>query len=112
MERTFKSWGTKTNVFLNDLCEVSVLDLSPFQRCSWHSHKTKFNDFYVIRGELFIKTDWGTARVGEGQTFTTRPGEWHEFQTHKTPCLVLETMYVLYNPEDIERKTIGGPLDE
>ena len=111
MERTFKTWGTKTNTFQNDLCEISILDLKPNQRCSYHRHATKFNEFYVIRGELFIKTEWGTERVGEGQVFTTRPGEWHEFQTHKTPCLVQEAMFVRYSAEDIERKTLGGPLD-
>lgn len=112
MERTHKTWGSKTNTHKNDLCEISILDLSPNQRCSWHRHQQKFNQFYVIRGEVFIKTEWGTERVGEGQVFTTRPGEWHEFQTHSTPCLLQEVMYVQYSAEDIERQTLGGPLNE
>jgi mannose-6-phosphate isomerase-like protein (cupin superfamily) len=112
MERTHKSWGNKCNVFQNDSCEVSILDLNPQQRCSWHYHKTKFNQFYVLRGELFIKTDWGIEKIGEGQIFTVKPGEWHEFQTHEQPCLAQEIMFVQYNSEDIERKTLGGPLNE
>lgn len=112
MERTFKTWGNKCNVFQSDLCEVSILDLNSNQRCSWHRHQTKSNQFYVLRGELFIKTEWGVQKVDEGQIFTVRPGEWHEFQTHEKPCLVQEIMYVQYNPEDIERKILGGPLNE
>lgn len=112
MERTHKTWGTKWNSFQNSLCEVSILDLMPNKRCSWHKHQQKFNMFFVIRGELFIKTKWGIERVEQGQVFTTRPGEWHEFQTHDQPALVMEIMYVQYDPEDIERERLGGPLDE
>ena len=111
MERTMKTWGEKKNIFQNDLCEVSVLDLVPNQRCSWHRHQTKFNTFYVIEGELFIKTEWGVAQLQAGQDFTTRPMEWHEFQTAKLPCKVIEVMYTQYDAEDIERETLGGSIE-
>jgi mannose-6-phosphate isomerase-like protein (cupin superfamily) len=112
MERTMKTWGEKKNIFQNDLCEVSVLDLVPNQRCSWHRHQTKFNTFYVIEGELFIKTEWGVAQLLPGQDFTTRPMEWHEFQTSKLPCKVIEVMYTQYDAEDIERETLGGSIEQ
>ena len=110
MERTFKSWGEKWNIFENDLCEVSVLDLRPNQRCSWHYHDTKFNQFFVLRGTVFIKTEDGTAAVKENQIFTTRPGEYHEFQTGRDSAVVIEIMFVKYNSEDIHRQKIGGPI--
>ena len=112
MERTMKTWGEKKNIFHNDLCEVSVLDLVPNQRCSLHKHQTKFNTFYVIEGELFIKTEWGVAQLQAGQDFTTRPREFHEFQTAKQPCKVIEVMYTQYDAEDIERETLGGPIEQ
>ncbi len=112
MERTHKSWGEKENLFQNDLCEVSVLHLSSNQRCSWHKHQSKSNLFYVIEGEVFIKTEWGPALIQKGQTFTTRPGEMHEFQTVDKPSVLLEIMYVKYDPEDIERETLGGPIEQ
>jgi len=94
------------------LCEISVLELTPWERCSWHSHKTKFNQFYVLYGEIFIKTEWGTIKVDKGQIFTVKPGEKHEFQTHEKSCYLHEIMYVQYDPEDIQRETLGGPLNE
>ncbi len=112
MERTMKTWGEKKNIFQNDLCEISVLDLVPNQRCSWHRHQTKFNTFYVIEGELFIKTEWGVAQLQVGQDFTTRPMEWHEFQTANNPCKVIEVMYTQYDAEDIERKSLGGSIEQ
>lgn len=111
MERTYKTWGEKWSVFENDLCEVSILYLKPLQRCSWHVHKTKANQFFVIKGEVVIKTEHGHATVKQDQIFTTRPGEWHEFQTRTEPAILQEIMYVKYDPEDIERKSIGGPLE-
>lgn len=110
MERTYKTWGEKWNVFQNDLCEVSLLYLKPNQRCSWHRHQTKWNQFFVIAGELYIKLEDGIAKLQKGQIFTTHPGEYHEFQTHENRCVVQEIMYVKYDAEDIERKLIGGSL--
>jgi mannose-6-phosphate isomerase-like protein (cupin superfamily) len=110
MERTYKTWGEKWLIFRNDLCEISVLYLKPKQRCSWHRHKAKHNLFFVINGEISVKTEWGIADIEQGQIFTTRPEEWHEFQTRDGNATVIEVMYVQYDPEDIERKKIGGPL--
>ena len=116
MERTRKTWGEKYNIFQNDLCEVSVLYLQPYQRCSWHEHKTKFNLFYVIEGEIYIKLDNGVnkseSHLKPREFFTTRPGEKHEFRIREKPAVVLEIMYVQYDPMDIQRELIGGPLNE
>ncbi len=111
MERTRKSWGIKNNLFQNDLCEVSILELEPNQRCSWHSHRAKSNQFYVISGTLFVKTVDGTTKVAPGQTFTTHPGEMHEFQTKFQPAVIQEVMYVCYDAEDIDREKLGGRLE-
>jgi len=97
------------------------------RRCSWHRHKTKHNLFFVVWGTVYIKaafaasrsslsphdkdkTEIGVSKVDKYQIFTTRPGEWHEFQTYKKPAIMIEIMYVEYDPEDIERGKIGGPL--
>lgn len=111
MERTRKTWGEKNNIFQNDLCEVSVLHLNPKQRCSWHRHDRKFNLFYVLSGKLVLKLEDGFTEVYPGQIFTTVPGEYHEFQTCDEPTTCIEVMYVKYECEDIQRVTMGGPLD-
>jgi mannose-6-phosphate isomerase-like protein (cupin superfamily) len=110
MERTRKTWGEKWNIFENDLCEVSVLYLESHQRCSWHKHIAKWNTFFVVEGSLYIKLEDGMAELLQGQIFTTRPGEMHEFQTHYQKAKVIEIMHVWYDSEDIQRETMGGPL--
>ena len=110
MERTRKTWGEKVNIFKNDTCETSVLYLKPNQRCSWHTHQTKFNLFYVLKGELVMKLEDGLSQVLPGQIFTTRPGEFHEFQTRDLDTICIEVMYVQYDSEDIQRKIIGGAM--
>jgi quercetin dioxygenase-like cupin family protein len=111
MDRTVKTWGEKWNLFQNDLCEVSYLCLKPHQRCSWHKHQTTFNLFFVISGELYIKMEDDVATVEKYQFFTTKPGEFHEFQTHDQLTKIIEIMFVTYDAEDIERESLGGPLD-
>ena len=112
MERTKKSWGEKNNIFSNDLSEVSVLFLKPFQRCSWHRHDCKYNLFYVLSGRLILKLEDGETEVLPGQIFTTVPGEYHEFQTRQLDTICIEVMYVKYDPHDIQRVTIGGPVEQ
>jgi len=111
MIRSCKSWGEKVELFRNDLCEVSVLYLQPGQRCSWHSHKAKWNQFFVIDGQIEIRTEEGSALVTKHQSFTTNPGQWHEFRTPNGPAVVQEIMYVKYDPEDIDRANVGGPIN-
>lgn len=112
MERCHKTWGEKWNIFQSDLDEVSYLDLRSWQRCSWHRHQAKYNLFFVVEGEIWIKTTDGISHVRKNEIFTTRPGEWHEFQTHEHPARIIEVMYVKYAAEDIERTEIGGALEK
>jgi len=105
-----KSWGIKTSLFRNDLCEVSILRLNENQRCSWHRHKAKWNQFFVISGALEILTEDGSYRVDSGMIFTTNPEQLHEFRTPYGPATIQEIMYVRYEPGDIERLTKGGNI--
>lgn len=111
MSISHKSWGTKISLFANDLCEVSILRLNENQRCSWHRHRAKWNQFFVISGELQIKTTEGVANVKAGGLFTTNPQQWHEFRTPFGPAVIQEIMYVRYEAEDIERLQVGGPIE-
>ncbi len=121
MEITRKTWGLKFNIFKNDLNEVSFLELDPNSRCSWHTHKTKYNLFFVVEGLVGIKTEFdmdgaktgtGITKLGPHEFFTTSPGERHEFQTYDVPARLIEIMYVRYDENDIERENIGGLRDE
>ena len=112
MQRTKKTWGDKNNIFENDTCEVSVLYLEPYQRCSWHRHDCKYNLFFVLSGKLVLKLEDGESEVMPGQIFTTVPGEYHEFQTRDEKTVCIEVMYVQYDSHDIQRVTLGGPVEQ
>jgi mannose-6-phosphate isomerase-like protein (cupin superfamily) len=91
---------------------VAILFLRPNQRCSWHSHKQVWNQFTCISGIVGIKTDKGyTTKLYPKQTFTVEPGVQHEFQTYKQSAVIEEVAFVAYDEHDIDRETLGGPLE-
>jgi len=111
MEATHGSWGDRIRTFQWDGGIATILYLEPWQRCSWHSHKTAYNQFFVIEGELGVKTDKGyTSHIAKGRGFTVEPGVKHEFQTYYEPTIVEEIAYVKYDTHDIDREELGGPL--
>ena len=111
-ERIYKTWGQRHKLFENDLCEVCFLDLDPSQRCSYHFHNSKANYFFVITGELTVKTEWGTVVLGPNEFFTVFPQDKHEFQTGNAPTKIIEVAYVKLDPQDIYRGKLGGPIED
>jgi quercetin dioxygenase-like cupin family protein len=90
---------------------VTLLFLKLGNRCSWHSHKFSFNKFTVAVGKIGIKTDKGYETVLlPKQEFTVEPGVKHEFRVYED-SIVEEIAYVSYTEHDIQRETIGGPLN-
>ena len=113
MEQLHGTWGNRLKTFQWDGGLITLLWLEPNKRCSWHSHKHNWNQFTCISGMVGIKTDKGfTTILTEKQAFTIEPGVYHEFQTYKTGAIIEEITYVKYNENDIERKNLGGTLDE
>jgi len=111
--QTHGTWGERLRTFKWDGGITTILFLEPNQRCSWHSHKTTWNQFTCIVGEIGIKTDKGyVTRLGPKQTFTVEPGVMHEFQTYEQPTIIEEIAYVEYNEQDIDRTKTGGPLED
>jgi len=108
--QTHGTWGERVRVFQNDSCLVTILRLVPGKRCSWHSHKTAYNLFYVTSGRLEVATSLGySTLIQEGDVpFVAPPGVEHEFRTSSGPCTLLEIAYTQYNPEDIQRVIPGG----
>ncbi len=111
-ERIYKTWGQRHKLYDNHLCEVCYLDLEPYQRCSYHFHNSKSNYFFVITGELTVKTEWGTVNLGPNESFTVHPQDKHEFQTGMAPTRIIEVAYVKLDSEDIYRGKLGGPLKD
>jgi len=111
-ERVQKVWGERFKLFENDLCEVCFLDLLPMKRCSWHNHRSKSNFFFVIEGQLGIKTRWGKVILNKNEFFTVHPTDEHEFRTFRMPTKIIEIAWVKLDPEDISRSLLGGELPQ
>jgi len=88
---------------------ISFLDLKANTCCSWHSHRAKWNFFFLISGNVSIKTEFGETNLEPGQIFTVEPGTHHQFIVHEDSRLI-EEMYVLYDEADIDRETLGSKL--
>ena len=110
------TWGERIRTYRTDNALVTILYLSPNKRCSWHSHKTCYNQFFCISGKLGIKTDVGpegqrqVTVIEAKQAFTVKPGVTHEFQTYDEPAIVEEVAYVKYDEADIHRLQLGGDI--
>ena len=112
MNNTHGTWGKRIRTFEWDGGIVTVLTLEQNQRCSWHKHKAAYNQFYVISGQLGVKTDKGyTSVLNPGESFTVEAGVYHEFQTYELPTIIEEIAYVKYDVTDIQRESPGGCLN-
>jgi mannose-6-phosphate isomerase-like protein (cupin superfamily) len=112
IQATHGTWGERVITFKWDGGISTILYLLPNQRCSWHSHKASWNQFFVVSGLLGVKTDKGhTSVLKPRQSFTVEPSVKHEFQTYDQPAVIEEIAYVQYDPNDIERGALGGTLE-
>jgi mannose-6-phosphate isomerase-like protein (cupin superfamily) len=116
MDNQHGTWGERVRLFQDENSLHTILTLKPNKRCSWHKHGHAYNMFYVISGELTIKTDIGPGvqrnytTIGPGQSFTVKPGVMHEFQTKGYPTIMYEVAYVKYDTRDIFREQVGGDM--
>lgn len=110
------TWGRRVITRKDRYSITTILYLDPNKRCSWHSHKHQFNQFFVVSGKLEIKTDIGPERqrnfttLASGQSFTVPPGIMHEFRTQNEFTIVEEIAYVEFDTSDIHRKQLGGDI--
>ncbi len=112
-----KVWGHTRRVFANANCEVHHASIDPNTWCSRHFHAWKWNQFYVISGELqvqffnneFAVLPYWTVTVKAGEEFKVPPRQWHRFEAVGPPVELIEVYWaeeVLAN--DITRADTGG----
>lgn len=112
-----KVWGRTRPVFANQNAEVHHASIEPHTYCSRHFHQWKWNQFYVLSGELqvhyyandvsTIPTQTVTVRAGE--QFRVPPRQWHKFEAVGSPVELIEVYWaeeVLAG--DIVRADVGG----
>ena len=112
---THGTWGLRKEIFEprngEYVGEIHHLILDPHQQCSYHSHQAKWNLFYCLAGSVGIKTDKGyTTWLKPGEKFQTSPLEKHRFMTGEEATQIVEVAYVRFDPHDINREELGGPV--
>jgi len=105
-----KIWGNNTEIFQNESTSVNVLNLIKGGTCSYHYHRFKANIFYVISGKFKVRTEIGETILHPGDSCKIPPMLKHQFESMKK-SIVIEVMYVSYNPDDIIRETEGFVQD-
>jgi mannose-6-phosphate isomerase-like protein (cupin superfamily) len=95
------------------------LTIKPGFRCSLHTHRFKWNCFFVVYGTLFldiVNGDMGSMVTEEkldiGGFTTIAPGVHHQFRTEEDGPITsaIECYYVGALSEDIIRRNVGGPV--
>lgn len=113
MKREIKIWGERWLIRQDSTHAISFLKLWENYRCSWHKHDTKYNLFMILEGQVGIRVqELGHIReviLTEGDTFTVKPGQWHEFRIYQNASAI-EEMYVEYCEQDIQRTVLGSSL--
>ena len=101
-----KCWGRNTEIFKNSSVSVNFLELIKGGVCSWHFHRHKNNIFYLISGEVLIKTEFNEMILESGNSIIVKAPLKHQFEVLEDSKM-LETMYIEYDPSDIVRETQG-----
>lgn len=113
-----KVWGSTEEIFIDNNCEVHLVNIDPNCQCSEHKHIHKWNMFYVLQGKLGIrvwKNDYDLVDetiLEAGEKTSVGPGEYHQFFSLEEPVVALEIYYVdPIKPKDIIRRTVGSNSD-
>jgi quercetin dioxygenase-like cupin family protein len=108
-----KVWGVTRKIEANPFFELHRIEIKAGGYCSKHKHKYKWNGFYVESGRLEVKV-WknsydlvDTTILGPGEYTVVTPGEYHMFNCLED-CVCFELYWAKFDPDDIERETIGG----
>jgi len=118
MDKAGKYWGSTRRVFFQNNVEIHYLEILPGGYCSEHLHKMKYNRFVILSGTLQVKT-WKSGEdrspdivnLEKFDEYTIKPNIFHKFEnTSSHNCEAVEIYWTELNPDDIERRTIGGVL--
>ena len=121
MKKAGKVWGETVQIIANSSLELHRIEVHPGTECSIHSHKYKWNGFYVEKGSILIRERmdygngnelWDETILYEGDYHEVKPGHDHQFvATSHEMAVVFEIYFANFQHDDIERKTVGGVRD-
>lgn len=118
MKKAGKIWGETKQIVANSSLELHRIEVLPDTQCSIHSHKYKWNGFYVEKGSILIRERmdygngnelWDETILYEGEYHEVKPGHDHQFVAiDKDTSVIYEIYFANFQHDDIERKTVGG----
>lgn len=107
-----KIWGSTELILDTPLIQVHLLNVYPRARCSEHVHRFKWNAFFLLEGDVYIRVTKlydliEVTRLRKYELTSVPPGEEHYFETLDDPCKMLEIYYPEPLSEDIVRSVVG-----
>lgn len=126
MTKQGKVWGFTQLIHANPVYEFHRIEIMKDAFCSVHSHKHKWNGFFVESGLLkicvwkdnyhLVDDNSSICQIDEtilnpGDFTSVGPGEFHQFWALE-PTIAYETYWASpLDINDIVRKTVGGKKD-
>lgn len=108
-----KVWGETREILRRANFEVHRITIDVGGFSSIHSHRHKFNAFFVEHGSLLVRV-WKSGQekadetmMSSGDTVVVAPGERHQFEA-LTDTVAYEIYWVDLDGNDIIRETVGG----
>jgi len=107
-----KVWGETSCLFSKNNVEVHRISANKGGYCSRHSHRSKWNQFYVESGELRITIYRAGKQVDStvltaGMSTSVAPSEIHQFEALKD-TIAYEIYWAELEAVDIDRLDVGG----
>jgi mannose-6-phosphate isomerase-like protein (cupin superfamily) len=125
--RRGKIWGSTETLYQSGVKHAELLRIVPGGSCSWHHHRNKWNDFFVVAGTLVIEVDQSKhygdiggaydlidrTVLGPGEYTAVPPGVEHRFVNEGDEVVIAREDY--WAPElsvdDIARHGTGAVLE-
>lgn len=114
-----KLWGRTRCIFSHNGVEIWEIEAKKGGYCSEHFHDSKWNRFIVYSGQLKVSifldnekpTPVDETILGPNDCTDVPPKKWHTFEALED-VKGIEVYWTSLNPDDIIRRTQGGPKDE
>ena len=122
MKKAGKVWGQTEEIVKNSSLELHRIEIHPETECSIHSHRYKWNGFYVEKGRVLIRERmdygngnelWDETILTVGEYHEVKPGHDHQFVACSDEMsIVYEIYFAHFDHDDILRKTVGGIIEK
>ncbi len=112
MTKAGKVWGHTELIEANGMLGFHRIEVQKGGVCSKHTHKHKWNGFFVESGTLVVRV-WKNnydlvdeTILNAGDFAKVAPGEYHQFEALAN-TIAFELYWAELDHNDIERETVG-----